>query len=246
MIAHEWERRVAAFPNRTMSSGDGSSFPSSGELGRNSSMPSLKGLRPSARHHHQQQQHYSMISPNPYIFDAARFANDKKGPARYMDRDRERHVARWLMEARDALEAPKHKRRPPPPMLRRFHSHDANSGFEDQWADGELKRARQRQECDRSRNGSCDRSESSRTPFDGGSTASSSRRRRVQHLTPRQFVDKHTLPAVVETSSDVLLLYRHMANYTRVEAVRLVGKKNKPVGRPIYIPEGYQGEWYLL
>lgn len=277
----DWERRIGMFPNRTISSGEGS-FPSSGELGRNSSMPSLKGrpvFPPSAKGRFPP--HFS--SPcNPYIFDAARFACEKKPTQqrptiRYLDRDRERHVTRWLMEAQDALEKMEPKKKPSSkkkPFLRRFHSHDSNkdfitSAFDDSWnenfilADGSspkktkalLKRFQSTNNEGSydlsdypSKNDSFDRSESARSRKDADSSSPHSTGASSKKLTPREFLERFPLPKVVSLEGEIhpLVLYRHIGSYTRVEAVRLVGKKNKPVGKPIYIPEGYQGESIAL
>lgn len=254
------------FPNRTISSGDGS-FPSSGEFGRNSSMPSLKGrpLMKPARF----PPHFGPPS-NPYIFDASKFMSEKMPQrSRYMDRDREKHVTRWLMEAQDALDNKKKVSSKKKPFLRRFHSQESNKdfisgSFDESWNDNFIladnfspKKSKPLLRRFQSNNESFDgelgstfdrTSESNGSKMDLGETPSpQSTGAASRKLSPRDFLERYSLPKVVSVEGDChpLLMYRHIPSYTRVEAVRLVGKKGKPVGKPVYIPEGYQGESFL-
>lgn len=177
------------------------------------------------------------------------------------------------MEAQEALEKMEPNKKKPStkkkPFLRRFHSQESNNKdfitnpFDNSWnenfilSDGSnpkktkalLKRFQPTTHenfdggTETSRNDTFDKSESngSRLDVDSPSPQSTGVSKK---LTPREFLERYTLPRVVnlEGEDQPLLLYKQIASYTRVEAVRLVGKKGKPVGKPIYIPEGYQGK----
>lgn len=67
----------------------------------------------------------------------------------------------------------------------------------------------------------------------------------------KEFVDKFSLPRVVKFEGEdrPVLLYRVLEAHRRVEAVPLTGKKGKLVGKPLYIPDSYDGEFdfpYIL
>lgn len=64
----------------------------------------------------------------------------------------------------------------------------------------------------------------------------------------KEFVDKFSLPRVVRLESDdrPVLLYRVLEAHRRVEAVPLSGKKGKLVGKPLYIPDSYDGKNKIL
>lgn len=66
----------------------------------------------------------------------------------------------------------------------------------------------------------------------------------------KEFVDKFSLPRVVKFEGEdrPVLLYRVLEEHRRVEAVPLSGKKGKLVGKPLFIPDSYDGEFqsYLL
>lgn len=66
-------------------------------------------------------------------------------------------------------------------------------------------------------------------------------------MTLKDFVDKFSLPRVVQLEGDErpVLLYRVLEAHRRVEAVPL-SKKGKLVGKSLYIPDSYDGERYLL
>lgn len=65
-------------------------------------------------------------------------------------------------------------------------------------------------------------------------------------MTLKEFVDKFSLPRVVrfEGEDRAVLLYRVLEAHRRVEAVPLSGKKGKLVGKPLYIPDSYDGELF--
>lgn len=163
--------------------------------------------------------------PPQYCFDAARFACDASKP-RYLDVERERLVTRWLAEANDALvrreRPPRYKprsseRRPPESWAERRPNAP-------EWADNFLLGRR---------NGSTE-------PEDDSSSDSGS-------MSLKEFVDKFSLPRVVklETDDRPVLLYRVLEAHRRVEAVPLSGKKGKLVGKPLYIPDCYDGELFV-
>lgn len=64
-------------------------------------------------------------------------------------------------------------------------------------------------------------------------------------MTLKEFVDKFSLPRVVKFEGEdrPVLLYRVLEAHRRVEAVPLSGKKGKLVGKPLYIPDSYDGEF---
>ncbi|XP_047506053.1 uncharacterized protein LOC125050337 [Pieris napi] len=153
--------------------------------------------------------------PPQYCFDAARFACDASKP-RYLDVERERLVTRWLAEANEAL-----VRRDRPPRYkprsseRRLEYLDRRPS---EWADNFLLGRR---------NGSVEPEEES------------------ESMTLKEFVDKFSLPRVVKLEGEerAVLLYRVLEAHRRVEAVPLSGKKGKLVGKPLYIPDSYDG-WF--
>lgn len=63
-------------------------------------------------------------------------------------------------------------------------------------------------------------------------------------MTLKEFVDKFSLPRVVRIEGEdrAVLLYRVLEAHRRVEAVPLSGKKGKLVGKPLYIPDSYDGK----
>lgn len=67
-------------------------------------------------------------------------------------------------------------------------------------------------------------------------------------LSLKEFVDKFSLPRVVKFEGEdrPVLLYRVLEAHRRVEAVPLAGKKGKLVGKPLYIPDSYDGEFLLF
>ncbi|XP_032523800.2 uncharacterized protein LOC116775090 [Danaus plexippus] len=156
--------------------------------------------------------------PPQYCFDAARFACDASKP-RYLDVERERLVTRWLAEANEAL-----VRRDRPPRYKP-RSSERRPDFLDrrpnapEWADNFLLGRR---------NGSVEPEEES-----------------SDVMTLKDFVDKFSLPRVVrfEGEDRAVLLYRVLEAHRRVEAVPLSGKKGKLVGKPLYIPDSYDG-WF--
>ncbi|XP_049879828.1 uncharacterized protein LOC126376477 [Pectinophora gossypiella] len=156
--------------------------------------------------------------PPQYCFDAARFACDASKP-RYLDVERERLVTRWLAEANEAL-----VRRDRPPRYKP-RSSERRPDFPErrpnapEWADNFLLGRR---------NGSVE-------PEDDGSEV----------MTLKEFVDKFSLPRVVKFEGEErpVLLYRVLEAHRRVEAVPLSGKKGKLVGKPLYIPDSYDG-WF--
>ncbi|KAM3956811.1 LOW QUALITY PROTEIN: imaginal disc development protein B4 [Aphomia sociella] len=162
------------------------------------------------------------IRPPPqYCFDAARFACDASKP-RYLDVERERLVTRWLAEANEAL-----VRRDRPPRYKP-RSSERRPDFmpsdlqrrpnAPEWADNFLLGRR---------NGSVE-------PEDDSDV-----------MTLKEFVDKFSLPRVVKFEGEdrPVLLYRVLEAHRRVEAVPLSGKKGKLVGKPLYIPDSYDG-WF--
>ncbi|XP_039764800.1 uncharacterized protein LOC120637182 [Pararge aegeria] len=156
--------------------------------------------------------------PPQYCFDAARFACDASKP-RYLDVERERLVTRWLAEANEAL-----VRRDRPPRYKPRSSERRPDFLErrpnaPEWADNFLLGRR---------NGSAE-------PEDENSDV----------MTLKEFVDKFSLPRVVrfEGEDRAVLLYRVLEAHRRVEAVPLSGKKGKLVGKPLYIPDSYDG-WF--
>lgn len=66
-------------------------------------------------------------------------------------------------------------------------------------------------------------------------------------MTLKDFVDKFSLPRVVKFEGEdrPVLLYRVLEAHRRVEAVPLSGKKGKLVGKPLYIPDSYDGECFF-
>ncbi|XP_012550774.2 uncharacterized protein LOC105842420 [Bombyx mori] len=155
--------------------------------------------------------------PPQYCFDAARFACDASKP-RYLDVERERLVTRWLAEANEAL-----VRRDRPPRYKP-RSSERRPDFLDrrpvpEWSDNFLLGRR---------NGSVE-------PEDDTSEV----------MTLKDFVDKFSLPRVVKFEGEdrPVLLYRVLEAHRRVEAVPLSGKKGKLVGKPLYIPDSYDG-WF--
>ncbi|XP_068624942.1 uncharacterized protein B4 [Battus philenor] len=156
--------------------------------------------------------------PPQYCFDAARFACDASKP-RYLDVERERLVTRWLAEANEAL-----VRRDRPPRYKPRSSERRPDYLErrpnaPEWADNFLLGRR---------NGSVE-------PEDDSSDV----------MTLKEFVDKFSLPRVVKIEGEdrPVLLYRVLEAHRRVEAVPLSGKKGKLVGKPLYIPDSYDG-WF--
>ncbi|XP_050552471.1 uncharacterized protein LOC118277601 isoform X2 [Spodoptera frugiperda] len=156
--------------------------------------------------------------PPQYCFDAARFACDASKP-RYLDVERERLVTRWLAEANEAL-----VRRDRPPRYKPRSSERRPDFLErrpnaPEWADNFLLGRR---------NGSVE-------PEDDCSEV----------MTLKEFVDKFSLPRVVKFEGEdrPVLLYRVLEAHRRVEAVPLSGKKGKLVGKPLYIPDSYDG-WF--
>ncbi|CAG5049828.1 unnamed protein product [Parnassius apollo] len=156
--------------------------------------------------------------PPQYCFDAARFACDASKP-RYLDVERERLVTRWLAEANEAM-----IRRDRPPRYKPRSSERRPDFLErrpnaPEWADNFLLGRR---------NGSIE-------PEDDGSDV----------MTLKEFVDKFSLPRVVKIEGEdrSVLLYRVLEAHRRVEAVPLSGKKGKLVGKPLYIPDSYDG-WF--
>ncbi|XP_041970914.1 uncharacterized protein LOC121727255 [Aricia agestis] len=156
--------------------------------------------------------------PPQYCFDAARFACDASKP-RYLDVERERLVTRWLAEANEAL-----VRRDRPPRYKP-RSSERRPDFPErrpnapEWADNFL----------------LGRRTGSVEPEDDASDV----------MTLKEFVDKFSLPRVVrfEGEDRAVLLYRVLEAHRRVEAVPLSGKKGKLVGKPLYIPDSYDG-WF--
>ncbi|GBP79504.1 hypothetical protein EVAR_58515_1 [Eumeta japonica] len=150
--------------------------------------------------------------PPQYCFDAARFACDASKP-RYLDVERERLVTRWLAEANEAL-----VRRDRPP---RYKPRSSDRGYSERRSDNFVLTRR---------NGSVEPEEEEKG--DEG------------NMTLKEFVDKFSLPRVVkfETDDRPVLLYRVLEAHRRVEAVPLSGKKGKLVGKPLYIPDTYDGE----
>ncbi|KAL0861675.1 hypothetical protein ABMA27_009161 [Loxostege sticticalis] len=156
--------------------------------------------------------------PPQYCFDAARFASDASKP-RYLDVERERLVTRWLAEANEAL-----VRRERPPRYKP-RSSERRPDFLDrrpnapEWADNFLLGRR---------NGSVEPEDENSEP-----------------MTLKDFVDKFSLPRVVKFEGEdrPVLLYRVLEAHRRVEAVPLSGKKGKLVGKPLYIPDSYDG-WF--
>ncbi|KAG6451504.1 hypothetical protein O3G_MSEX007184 [Manduca sexta] len=154
--------------------------------------------------------------PPQYCFDAARFACDASKP-RYLDVERERLVTRWLAEANEAL-----VRRDRPPRYKP-RSSERRPDYLDrrgpEWSDNFLLGRR---------NGSVE-------PEDDGSEV----------MSLKEFVDKFSLPRVVKFEGEdrPVLLYRVLEAHRRVEAVPLSGKKGKLVGKPLYIPDSYDG-WF--
>lgn len=132
---------------------------------------------------------------------------------RYLDVERERLVTRWLAEANEAL-----VRRERPP---RYKPRSSERRPNTEWNDNFMLR----------RNGSAE-------PEDDSSSDSGS-------MSLKDFVDKFSLPRVVRLESDdkPVLLYRVLEAHRRVEAVPLSGKKGKLVGKPLYIPDSYDG-WF--
>ncbi|XP_013191855.1 uncharacterized protein LOC106135974 [Amyelois transitella] len=158
--------------------------------------------------------------PPQYCFDAARFACDASKP-RYLDVERERLVTRWLAEANEALVR---RERPPPPRYKPRSSERRPDYLErrpnaPEWADNFLLGRR---------NGSVE-------PEDDSSEV----------MTLKEFVEKFSLPRVVKFEGEErpVLLYRVLEAHRRVEAVPLSGKKGKLVGKPLYIPDSYDG-WF--
>ncbi|KAG7300994.1 hypothetical protein JYU34_015357 [Plutella xylostella] len=158
--------------------------------------------------------------PPQYCFDAARFACDASKP-RYLDVERERLVTRWLAEANEAL-----VRRDRPPRYKP-RSSERRPEFErrpnvPEWSDNFLLGRR---------NGSVE-------PEDEETNDNSP-------LSLKEFVDKFSLPRVVrfEGEDRAVLLYRVLEAHRRVEAVPLTGKKGKLAGKPLYIPDSYDG-WF--
>ncbi|XP_050356039.1 uncharacterized protein LOC126777155 isoform X1 [Nymphalis io] len=155
--------------------------------------------------------------PPQYCFDAARFACDASKP-RYLDVERERLVTRWLAEANEAL-----VRRDRPPRYKPRSSERRPDFLERRpnpdWSDNFLLGRR---------NGSAE-------PEDESSDV----------MTLKEFVDKFSLPRVVKFEGEdrAVLLYRVLEAHRRVEAVPLSGKKGKLVGKPLYIPDSYDG-WF--
>ncbi|XP_059055648.1 uncharacterized protein LOC131849572 [Achroia grisella] len=159
--------------------------------------------------------------PPQYCFDAARFACDASKP-RYLDVERERLVTRWLAEANEALvrrdRPPRYKPRSSerrPDFMPSDHQRRPNAP---EWADNFLLGRR---------NGSVE-------PEDDSDV-----------MTLKEFVDKFSLPRVVKFEGEdrPVLLYRVLEAHRRVEAVPLSGKKGKLVGKPLYIPDSYDG-WF--
>ncbi|XP_045505144.1 uncharacterized protein LOC123701687 [Colias croceus] len=155
--------------------------------------------------------------PPQYCFDAARFACDASKP-RYLDVERERLVTRWLAEANEALvrrdRPPRYK---PRSSERRLEYLDRRPNAPE-WADNFLLGRR---------NDSAEPEEES------------------ECMTLKDFVDKFSLPRVVKLDGEdrAVLLYRVLEAHRRVEAVPLSGKKGKLVGKPLYIPDSYDG-WF--
>ncbi|XP_063369686.1 uncharacterized protein LOC134658019 [Cydia amplana] len=155
--------------------------------------------------------------PPQYCFDAARFACDASKP-RYLDVERERLVTRWLAEANEAL-----VRRDRPPRYKPRSSERRPDYLErrpaPEWSDNFLLGRR---------NGSAEPEEDC-----------------SEVMTLKEFVDKFSLPRVVrfEGEERAVLLYRVLEAHRRVEAVPLSGKKGKLVGKPLYIPDSYDG-WF--
>ncbi|XP_072948134.1 uncharacterized protein B4 [Epargyreus clarus] len=156
--------------------------------------------------------------PPQYCFDAARFACDASKP-RYLDVERERLVTRWLAEANEAL-----VRRDRPPRYKPRSSERRPDFLErrpnaPEWSDNFLLGRR---------NGSVESEDES-----------------SDVMTLKEFVDKFSLPRVVKFEGEdrSVLLYRVLEAHRRVEAVPLSGKKGKLVGKPLYIPDSYDG-WF--
>ncbi|XP_045540544.1 uncharacterized protein LOC106721218 [Papilio machaon] len=155
--------------------------------------------------------------PPQYCFDAARFACDASKP-RYLDVERERLVTRWLAEANEAL-----VRRDRPPRYKPRSSERRPDYLErrpnSEWSDNFLLGRR---------NGSIELEDES-----------------SDVMTLKEFVDKFSLPRVVKIEGEdrPVLLYRVLEAHRRVEAVPLSGKKGKLVGKPLYIPDSYDG-WF--
>lgn len=127
-------------------------------------------------------------------------------------------MTRWLAEANEAL-----VRRDRPPRYKPRSSERRPDYFErrpaPEWADNFLLGRR---------NGSVEREDDSSD---------------VMPL--KEFVEKFSLPRVVKIEGDdrPVLLYRVLEAHRRVEAVPLSGKKGKLVGKPLFIPDSYDG-WF--
>ncbi|KAL4716484.1 hypothetical protein ACJJTC_015912 [Scirpophaga incertulas] len=156
--------------------------------------------------------------PPQYCFDAARFACDASKP-RYLDVERERLVTRWLAEANDALVRRERPPRYKPRSSERRPDYMDRRPNAPEWADNFL----------------LGRRAGSVEPEDDSS----------EILTLKEFVEKFSLPRVVKFEGDErpVLLYRVLEAHRRVEAVPLSGKKGKLVGKPLYIPDSYDG-WF--
>lgn len=156
--------------------------------------------------------------PPQYCFDAARFACDASKP-RYLDVERERLVTRWLAEANEALVRRDRPPRYKPRSSERRPDYPERRPNAPEWADNFLLGRR---------NGSVE-------PEDDCSEV----------MTVKEFVDKFSLPRVVKFEGEErpVLLYRVLEAHRRVEAVPLSGKKGKLVGKPLYIPDSYDGKW---
>ncbi|XP_026332817.1 uncharacterized protein LOC113239872 isoform X1 [Hyposmocoma kahamanoa] len=159
--------------------------------------------------------------PPQYCFDAARFACDASKP-RYLDVERERLVTRWLAEANEALVRRDRPPRYKPRSSERRPDYPERRPNAPEWADNFLLGRR---------NGSVE-------PEDDCSEV----------MTVKEFVDKFSLPRVVKFEGEErpVLLYRVLEAHRRVEAVPLSGKKGKLVGKPLYIPDSYDGKWIDL
>lgn len=159
--------------------------------------------------------------PPQYCFDAARFACDASKP-RYLDVERERLVTRWLAEANEALVRRDRPPRYKPRSSERRPDYPERRPNAPEWADNFLLGRR---------NGSVEPEDDSSDP-----------------MTVKEFVDKFSLPRVVKFAGEErpVLLYRVLEAHRRVEAVPLAGKKGKLVGKPLYIPDSYDGEFIEL
>lgn len=137
--------------------------------------------------------------------------------------ERERLVTRWLAEANDALvrrdRPPRYK---PRSSERKPQERPERRSNAPEWADNFLLGRR---------NGSVERDDASSNSDNSA-------------MTLKEFVDKFSLPRVVKLDTDdrPVLLYRMLEAHRRVEAVPLSGKKGKTTGKPLYIPDSYDGQ----